>query len=222
MEKNKKSESKLNRHQSECNGLSKRIKRTTRIINEIRPNTKEMDNIAETYRNKILEIDRELEDQSIDFWSKDFELREAIVFSLQEKLAVGLSNILHVATQVMKLSTTEEITKTAKRRRNKYINEAILNLYNANSSIKNYNIKDNINETILIYFLKSENLNSDNIAKKYLRIKEIIKKLGIENYCVEPEVLQIISYRKENKDSREILRVLYQNEKEVVRTRTLQ
>ncbi len=224
MEKSKKSAGRLNRHQSECNGLSKRVKRIMRIINEIRANTKEMDNIAETYRNKVVEIDRDLEDQSIDFWSTSFELREAIIFSLKEKLEIGLSNMLYITTQIQSIETAEELSKTARRRKNKHINQSIFNFNNANSSIENYDIKDNINETLLTYFLNSEDLTPNNIATIYLKMKENMKEIGIENYYIEPEVLQIISYRKANSNATkgDILDNLYQKKEELVRTRTLQ
>ncbi len=210
MQKSKKSGKRLDKHQTDCNGLSNRINKVSKTIKELRPSTKDIDNIAETYRNKLLEIDRELEQESIDFWDGKFELRNAIVFSLKEKLGIGLSNILHVAVQVSSIKSDEEMSRSTKKRRGRYINKAIFNLHEANISIENYDIRKNINETLLTYFLNSEYKN--NFFQIYLKMKENIETLGIEEFCIDSEIKEILEYReskKTNYKKDELLKELY-------------
>lgn len=225
MQKSKKSVKRLDKHQTDCNGLSKRIDKTTKIIKEIRPNNKDLVNIAETYRNKILEIDQNLENKSIDFWDGIFELRKAIIFNLQEKLGIGIFNILKVANQVSLMATSETMTKTNKKRRARYITKAVYNLNTANSYIENYNLDNNINETLITYFLNSEYKN--NFYQIYSKMKENLKDLGLEDPYIEAEIMRIIEYRIEHKDNykqEDLLTELYPElieEEQSARTRTL-
>lgn len=225
MQKSKKSLKRLDKHQTDCNGLSNRINKMIKIIKEIRPNSKDIINIAETYRNKILEIDRELSNKSIDFWDGNFELRKAIDFDLKEKLGIGISNILNIATQVISIEETENITKSCKNRRCRYITKAIFNLNEANSHISNYNIEDNINKSLLTYFINVEYKN--NFFQIYKKMRDNLECLDIDYTFIEPEIFKIIEYREKNKNNynkENLLKDLYpelKQDQEIVKIRTL-
>ena len=212
MEKSKKSLKRLDKHQTDCNGLSNRLNKTINLIKTIRPSTKDMHNIVAAYRNKVLEIDKELEQESIDFWDGDFELRKVVIFKLQEYLGIGMSNILRVGEHVLSISKEKDMTKTTKKRKSRYINKAIFNLDTAIAYIENYNIKDNINETLLEYFINTEYKN--NLFQIFSKMKENLEFLGLKDQYFESEVLKIIEYREQNKNNYnkdELLKELYEN-----------
>lgn len=236
MEKSEKSIQRLNKHKIECNKLSDIISRTTKLVQEIKPTTPDIINIAETYRDKIIEIDRELELQSIDFWSDSFELRDAIILHLKEKMGEGLTSVIYVGSKILAMSKAEFIKKSTRKRKNNKINNVALRSNKSNNYIENYNLKENINETLLTYFLNidSELLRPNDLTKTYLKMKENARTLGIDKEInIEPELIKLIEYKEQISEnfetkSKNKLKEIYKelgitqnNEKHKVRQRAL-
>lgn len=236
MKKSKKSNQKLNKHKVECNELSSIISRTTRVVQELKPTTPDIINIAETYRDRIYEIDRKLELQSIDFWSDSFELRDAIILHLKEKLGIGIADILYVGSKVLSMSQVEIINKNTRKRKNNQINKKSLKANEASNYIKEYNLKESINETLLTYFLNidSELLKPNDLTNTYLKMKENARMLGIDNeITIEPELIKLIEYKEKisenfENNSKNMLKEIYKelgvtqnNENHKVRQRAL-
>ena len=200
MEKSKISNQRLNKHKIECNQLKFATQKSINIIKELKPTCNQLDNITASYSDKIYEIYSELEKNNIDFWDNSFELRDAVLLHLKEKLGVGLSSILLIGTKIASLKQDKHLSRSSKWRKNKQIRFATEKLHISNEYIRNYDIKLNINETLLSYYnnMIPETLKENDLIVSYFKMKANIRQLGIENELIcEPEIVSIIKIKEE-------------------------
>lgn len=200
MEKSKISNQRLNKHKIECNQLNSKMTRTISIIKEIKPMCNQIDNIVISYSDKIYEIYSELEKNNIDFWDSSFELRDAIILHLKEKLGSGLENVITIGGKISSLQHSNDLSRSTKWRKNKQIKKAIERLHETNEYIQNYDIKENLNQTLLSYYknMMPETLKENDLIVSYFKMKANIRQLGIENELIcEPEIVSIIKIKEE-------------------------
>ena len=107
-----------NKMKEEYNILSQKLNKVITLIEEIKPNWPKMDNIVDTYNNKINDIEENLNKHSISLWSDNFELGKAIDYDLKEKMSSGLHNSIILTAKTIKISE-ENLTKASKKKKNK-------------------------------------------------------------------------------------------------------
>ncbi len=209
-----KSNSKLNDHKIKTNELIGPINDVIKHLSNIDPMYSEIKNPVEIYRNKIFDIYNSLDKNSIDFWDDYFTLGDVIRYHLEEKMYYNVKDLLSLGTQVISKKGLRIIKRKANQGKVKEIN-------NQNEYIKNYDIKDNIYETIIWYYQNIDitKFNPKEIVYLYINMKYCLKEIGLGSAISkeqEKNIIKIITEKeKECKNYREKFNQLLSMLKEI-------
>ena len=83
MDKKKLSNKRYNKYKKDTNIMISETEQGLKVLNKINDSYSVLNNTPQIYMDKIYEIYNDLNKESIDFWSNDFILREAIVSHLR-------------------------------------------------------------------------------------------------------------------------------------------
>ena len=202
-----KSTEKLDNFKIETNGYIAKVEESLIYLKAIDPAYDNLENTAELYRNKIYQIATSLEEQGIDFWSDDFELREAIITHLKIRLYESSVMSKYVGLKVLtsKLLITNKINK----RKSKKLEPLTEELNRINNYIKNYDINRNLLETLIEYFRTISDYikNPEELSIKYNKMKENIKTVcPMDLSKVEDDYITRIINEKQEKNSKKIIK----------------
>ncbi len=200
MTRNENSNIKLNNHKTETNELIQLINQIIEHISKVNPRYSSINNVVITYRDKIFDIYSSLEKQSIDFWSNEFLLSDAILKHLEFKVYDNINLLLSLATDISKNRVLHKKVIEQKR---------IKEIESINAYIKNYDIKNNLYETLVEYYsdIVVNQLKPKDTIFSYIIIQSCLKDLKMDNILnkeqkrkiiqiIEQRELECIKYRK--------------------------
>ena len=178
--KNSKSTERLNNYKIETNKIVPSIEELTYNLNKINSKHINIENIGKAYTNKVYKIYTSLESKGIDFWSDDFELREAILNHLQTKLYYGAVLLKYIDIEILKGKAKSlenkriSITKISK------MQSEIEKINKIAAAIKEYDINNNLEDTLIEYFvMMPEEDEQIDLKASYEKMKENINEIGV-------------------------------------------
>ena len=192
MTRKEKSNIKLNNHKTETNELIHQINQIIDHLSKINSNYSSINNVVITYRDKVFDIYSSLEKHSIDFWSNEFLLSDAILKHLEYKVYENIDLLLSLATDISKRKILH--TKIIEKNRIKKI-ESI------NTYIKDYDVEKNLYETLVHYYsnITTEQLRPKDTIFSYIIIQSCLKDLKMNHLLSkeqEIKIIQIIEQRE--------------------------
>ena len=195
------SNKRLNEHKIKINTIIRPIEQCLKQLKNINEDYLNINNIVETYNDKVFEISNELEKQGIDFWSNSFPLRDAILIQLRGYLIesyVNLELIVNEITTVPKLALKSKILNNLSMKK---LEPKVKRISELDEITKNYEIKDNLRE-MLEFFYKNipvETLLPGDAIGLYLQMKENIKQLNLQGDLskYESKILRVIKVKEE-------------------------
>ena len=221
MNNKKVSNERLNAHKTKTNEMISETNRAIKALSQINNKYSSINNVSEIYRDKIYNIYSNFDKQSIDFWSDDFQLREAILFHLRLK---SLESSVYLKIIMEKLLLLPNITANNIILNNltyKKMGKTISEINKVGDYIVDYDLEKNLNETLINYFenIPVEFEKPQSITNKYQKMKKNIEKLGLVSILEEKEeeILKLIAEKeekckkyKENTDN--LLKLLFELE----------
>ena len=184
-----KSNKKLNNHKAETNELIPIIEGIIKNISKIEPNYSQIDNIVETYRDKIYDIYTELEKKSIDFWSDEFLIGDLIRYYLETIMYHSVEDLLSLATEVLSKKKRIFLGKNVNN------NNVLKELKESNKYIKDYSINNNIYDTLIWYYsnIPVISFKPKEIIYSYIKIRNKLKLMDMGKLLTEEKEKNIIA-----------------------------
>ena len=198
MEKN--SIDRLNKFKIETNRLAIDIEEKTHYLNQIKSEYIEVSSIVKSYQNKIFEIAQRLEKQGIDFWSNDFELREAILDYLSTELYYGSVILCYIDIKILNNKLKKMTNKKISLPKILKILPEIEKVNKTCQTIKEYDLNKDLEDTLMKHFIiVSEDDEVMRLNESYEKMKQNIDALGLDQ--VSPGIEDFIkTVIKEKKD----------------------
>ena len=198
MEKN--SIDRLNKFKIETNRLAIDIEEKTHYLNQIKSEYIEVSSIVKSYQNKIFEIAQRLEKQGIDFWSNDFELREAILDFLNTELYYCAVILCYIEIKILDSNLKNFVNKRISLSKTKKILPEIERINKTYNNIKAYDLNKDLEDTLMKHFIiVSEDDEVMRLNESYEKMKQNIDALGLDQ--VSPGIEDFIkTVIKEKKD----------------------
>lgn len=189
---NSNSTERLNNYKIETNKIVPSIDELTYYLNKINSRYINIENIGKAYQNKIYKIYSSLESKGIDFWSDEFELREAIISYLQRKLFYGAILLKYIDLEVLKGKTKTLINKKISISKTSKMQAEIGKINKLCTEIKEYDISNNLEDTLIEYFVITPLEDEQpNLKSSYEKMKENIQK--IEAKPISPRIDEFIN-----------------------------
>jgi len=190
----------LNKFKIETNRLAIDIEEKTHYLNQIKSEYIEVSSIVKSYQNKIFEIAQRLEKQGIDFWSNDFELREAILDYLSTELYYGSVILCYIDIKILNNKLKKMTNKKISLPKILKILPEIEKVNKTCQTIKEYDLNKDLEDTLMKHFIiVSEDDEVMRLNESYEKMKQNIDALGLEQ--VSPGIEDFIkTVIKEKKD----------------------
>ena len=151
MEKN--SLTRLNDYKIETNQIISGIGETTYYLNSIKSRYINAENIGKSYENKVYKIYTDLEKKGIDFWSDEFEFREAILSYLQTRLFYGAIILKNIELNILDNKLKSLVNKRISIGKTSKIMSELEKIHVANEKIIEYDIDNNLLDTLIEHFI---------------------------------------------------------------------
>ena len=214
MDKKKLSNKRYNKYKKDTNIMISETEQGLKVLNKINDSYSVLNNTPQIYMDKIYEIYNDLNKESIDFWSNDFILREAIVSHLRIKT---LESIVYLRIILEKILLLPNITIKSKVLNNltvKRMSKEIKEIKKIEEYIKNYDYKKDLIETLTEYFsnIPIEIMGPGDITKIYELMRQNIEDQKIEKILLpkENDILNIIEEKEQEceqySEKKELLR----------------
>ena len=190
----------LNKFKIETNRLAIDIEEKTHYLNQIKSEYIEVSSVVKSYQNKIFEIAQRLEKQGIDFWSNDFELREAILDYLSTELYYGSVILCYIDIKILNNKLKKMTNKKISLPKILKILPEIEKVNKTCQTIKEYDLNKDLEDTLMKHFIiVSEDDEVMRLNESYEKMKQNIDALGLEQ--VSPGIEDFIkTVIKEKKD----------------------
>lgn len=195
------SNKRLNEHKIRINTIIRPIEQCLQQLKNINEDYLNINNIVETYNDKVFEISNELEKQGIDFWSNSFPLRDAILIQLRGYLIESYVNLELIVNEIITVPKLALKSKILNNLSMKKLEPKVKRISELEEITKNYEIKDNLRE-MLEFFYKNipvETLLPGDAIGLYLQMKENIKQLNLQGDLskYESKILRVIKVKEE-------------------------
>lgn len=195
------SNKRLNEHKIKINTIIRPIEQCLKQLKNINEDYLNINNIVETYNDKVFEISNELEKQGIDFWSNSFPLRDAILIQLRGYLIESYVNLELIVNEIITVPKLALKSKILNNLSMKKLEPKVKRISELEEITKNYEIKDNLRE-MLEFFYKNipvETLLPGDAIGLYLQMKENIKQLNLQGDLskYESKILRVIKVKEE-------------------------
>lgn len=195
------SNKRLNEHKIKINTIIRPIEQCLKQLKNINEDYLNINNIVETYNDKVFEISNELEKQGIDFWSNSFPLRDAILIQLRGYLIESYVNLELIVNEIITVPKLALKSKILNNLSMKKLEPKVKRISELEEITKNYEIKDNLRE-MLEFFYKNipvETLLPGDAIGLYLQMKENIKQLNLQGDLskYESKILKVIKVKEE-------------------------
>lgn len=195
------SNKRLNEHKIKINTIIRPIEQCLQQLKNINEDYLNINNIVETYNDKVFEISNELEKQGIDFWSNSFPLRDAILIQLRGYLIESYVNLELIVNEIITVPKLALKSKILNNLSMKKLEPKVKRISELEEITKNYEIKDNLRE-MLEFFYKNipvETLLPGDAIGLYLQMKENIKQLNLQGDLskYESKILRVIKVKEE-------------------------
>lgn len=195
------SNKRLNEHKIKINTIIRPIEQCLKQLKNINEDYLNINNIVETYNDKVFEISNELEKQGIDFWSNSFPLRDAILIQLRGYLIESYVNLELIVNEIITVPKLALKSKILNNLSMKKLEPKVKRISELDEITKNYEIKDNLRE-MLEFFYKNipvETLLPGDAIGLYLQMKENIKQLNLQGDLskYESKILRVIKVKEE-------------------------
>lgn len=195
------SNKRLNEHKIRINTIIRPIEQCLQQLKNINEDYLNINNIVETYNDKVFEISNELEKQGIDFWSNSFPLRDAILIQLRGYLIESYVNLELIVNEIITVPKLALKSKILNNLSMKKLEPKVKRISELDEITKNYEIKDNLRE-MLEFFYKNipvETLLPGDAIGLYLQMKENIKQLNLQGDLskYESKILRVIKVKEE-------------------------
>lgn len=195
------SNKRLNEHKIKINTIIRPIEQCLQQLKNINEDYLNINNIVETYNDKVFEISNELEKQGIDFWSNSFPLRDAILIQLRGYLIESYVNLELIVNEIITVPKLALKSKILNNLSMKKLEPKVKRISELDEITKNYEIKDNLRE-MLEFFYKNipvETLLPGDAIGLYLQMKENIKQLNLQGDLskYESKILRVIKVKEE-------------------------
>lgn len=189
MKRDSNSNQRLNEHKVETNSLIRPIDDLIKQLGRINPKYFKVDNIVETYRDKVYSIYNDLEKNNIDFWNNDFLLSDAILKYLDSRVIEGTQLLIDLSSEIANKSNKLIFIVSSSQK------QSIEKYKKLNNEINEYNIKESLYKTLIEYYqnMRVTNLKPKDIVISYIIIKGCIKDLKIEKTIDKNKEKEIIN-----------------------------
>ncbi len=190
----------INKFKMKINKMSYEFNRLYQKLQIISSEQIYISNIFETYRNKVFEIENMLLKQSINLWDDDFILRDAIMVTMDLKTEEAKNILSDAADRLSKMPTIAIADRNLNKLPMMVIKPKINKFNKINESISNYNIMNNLKETLLTYYndIPIEIYRPGDFNKSYIKMKKCIEQIGLDISLKEQEqdILNLISNKE--------------------------
>lgn len=190
----------INKFKIKINKISYEFNRLYQKMQIINSEQISISSIFETYRDKIFEIENMLSKQPINFWDDDFILRDAIMVTMDLKTKEAINTLSDAADRLSKMPTIAIADRNLNKLPMMVIKPKINKFNKINESISNYNIMNNLKETLLTYYnnIPIEIYRPGDFNKSYIKMKKCIEQIGLDSFLKEQEqeILNLISNKE--------------------------
>ncbi len=188
------SNERLNEHKKHTNVMINENYRERKSLSRINEKYFKISNVPEIYRDKIYDLYNSFRKQGIDFWSREFPLRDAIIFHFELKTLESEKYLQKIMEQVLSLPNITIIIRVLNDAAYQSMEKEINSIEKIAKYIHNYDIEKDLNTTLMDYF---KNIPvafeiPQSIRNKYQRIKSNIEDLGMIDTLQEKELEEII------------------------------
>ena len=201
MDKKKLSNKRYNKYKKDTNIMISETEQGLRVLDRINDSYSVLNNTPQIYMNKIYEIYNDLNKESIDFWSNDFILREAIIFHLKTKALESIVYLRIILEKILLLPNITIKSKILNSLTAKSMSKEIEEIKKVENYIKNYDYKKDLIETLTEYFsnIPIEIMDPGDIKKIYELMRQNIEDQKIENILLpkEHDILNIIEVKEQ-------------------------
>ena len=136
------SNKRLNEHKIKINTIIRPIEQCLKQLKNINEDYLNINNIVETYNDKVFEISNELEKQGIDFWSNSFPLRDAILIQLRGYLIESYVNLELIVNEIITVPKLALKSKILNNLSMKKLEPKVKRISELEEITKNYEIKE--------------------------------------------------------------------------------
>ncbi len=195
MNDKKLSNERLNEHKKHTNVMISENYRERKSLSRINEKYFKISNVPEIYRDKIYDLYNSFRKQGIDFWGREFPLREAILFHFELKTLESEKYLHQIMEQILLLPNTTIINKILNEAAYQSMEKEINSIEKIAKYIHNYEIEKDLNTTLMDYFKNMPVAFEipQSIKNKYQRIKSNIEDLGMIDILQEKELEEIIA-----------------------------
>ncbi len=188
------SNERLNLHKKDTNEIYYTLEACIYKFNRLGIKELEINNIVKVYRNKIFEIYNDFEKENIDFWDEKFALRDPIMLELESYMTIGTILTGRIIEEAVNSPVLALNRKRINKIKIKQLEHEIDGLNEIIDFIYDYDIKSNINETLIRYYLSLPTglMQPEEIKEKSENINECVDRLGLEDYVNKEELGKII------------------------------
>lgn len=178
----------LNNFKIETNKLSVDIEDKTYYLNQIKSKYIDVKDISRAYKNKIHEISTVLEEQGIDFWNNDFELREAIIDYLNTELYYGAVMLCYIDIKILDSKLKNLAGRRISLTKTKKVLLETEKINKTYQNIKTYNLNKDLEDTLIKHFIiVSDEDEMINLNESYEKMKKNIKEIGLDQVSLETD-----------------------------------
>ena len=214
MDKKKLSNKRYNKYKKDTNIMISETEQGLKVLNKINDSYSVLNNTPQIYMDKIYEIYNDLNKESIDFWSNDFILREAIIFHLKIKTLESIVYLRIILEKILLLPNITIKSKVLNKLTVKSMSKEIKEIKKIEEYIKNYDYKKDLIETLTEYFsnIPIEIMGPGDITKIYELMRQNIEDQKIEKILLpkENDILNIIEEKEQEceqySEKKELLR----------------